>query len=90
MQLAKDLGYGLGAIVLVMLLRSFRAPLGVLLSLVWRLIIGGVVVWGINLLGAHLGGHLAVHFGINPWTAGTVGLLGLPGVALLFAVHYAL
>ena len=53
----------------------------------WRLVAGGVMgalmLWAINLLGALMGFHVE----INPFTAMAVGFLGLPGAALVAALQ---
>ncbi|MBZ4665152.1 pro-sigmaK processing inhibitor BofA family protein [Mahella sp.] len=60
------------------------------LKIVWRLIyngiIGGVVLWLLNLIGGYFGFTLA----INPLTALIVGFLGVPGVILLVILKFIL
>ena len=52
----------------------------------WRLVAGGVMgavmLGAVNLLGAPMGFSVAV----NPFTAMSVGFLGLPGAALVVAL----
>lgn len=55
------------------------APGRSLASLGLRFAGGGAALWGLNLAGAAIGFHL----GLNPATALIVGILGLPGLALL-------
>ena len=56
----------------------------------WRLLAGGVMgalmLWAVNLLGALAGFSVA----INPFTAMAVGFLGLPGAALVVALQLLL
>ena len=53
----------------------------------WRLVAGGVMgalaLWAVNLIGALVGFSVA----INPFTAMSVGFLGLPGAALVVALR---
>ena len=74
--------YGLGLIVLYMLIRVFLVPIRFLLQAVYHLALGGTVLWVINWAGQFWGYHLA----LNPITAFTVGYLGIPGLALLVAL----
>ncbi|MDA8064732.1 MAG: pro-sigmaK processing inhibitor BofA family protein [Thermaerobacter sp.] len=67
----------------LLLLRALRRPLGWMLRLAWRAAVGGAVIWVLDLAGASLG----VHVGINPLTVLLVGVLGLPGLALLVALR---
>ncbi len=57
---------------------------------IWRLLANGVagalLLMGINLLSAFTGFSLP----INPFSALTVGFLGIPGVFLLWALTYLL
>ncbi len=70
----------LGALLLV---RALRRLLGWMLRLAWRAAVGGAAIWALDLVGASLG----VHVGINPFTVLLVGVLGLPGLALLVALR---
>ena len=67
-------------IVLILLLGFFLViPLKIVFRLVYNGLIGGIVLWLVNLIGAPLGFVLP----ITVWTALLVGFLGLPGVAVL-------
>ena len=70
----------LGALLLV---RALRRLLGWMLRFTWRAAVGGAAIWALDLAGASLG----VHVGINPFTVLLVGVLGLPGLALLVALR---
>ena len=71
--------YALG-IVLILLLGFFLViPLKIVFRLVYNGLIGGIVLWLVNLIGAQFGFVLP----ITVWTALLVGFLGLPGVAIL-------
>lgn len=54
-------------------------PLKSILKLVFNSIIGGALIFLINLVGSGFGFSI----GINIWTSMFVGLLGIPGAVLL-------
>jgi inhibitor of the pro-sigma K processing machinery len=71
--------YALG-IVLILLLGFFLViPLKIVFRLVYNGLIGGIVLWLVNLVGVSFGFVLP----ITVWTALLVGFFGLPGVAVL-------
>lgn len=59
--------------------RIFILPLKSILKLVLNSIIGGLIIYLINLIG----GLFAFHIGLNYITAILVGILGVPGAILL-------
>jgi inhibitor of the pro-sigma K processing machinery len=79
---------------------SFALGLGLLYAIgwlllvpmrfLWRLIAGGLMgalaLWLIN----QLSGITGIYIAINPFTALSVGFLGLPGAALVVALQYLL
>jgi len=78
--------YALG-IVLILLLGFFLViPLKIVFRLVYNGLIGGIVLWLVNLLGAQFGFILP----ITVWTALLVGFLGLPGVAILMFYFFVI
>lgn len=54
-------------------------PLKMIFKLILNSILGGILIWLINLAGITWG----LHIGINVITMLTVGLLGIPGAVLL-------
>ncbi len=74
--------FGVGLLLLFLAGRLLIVPM----KLLWRLcangVLGGLALFGLNLVGAFVGVQLAV----NPFTALIAGCLGLPGVALVYAV----
>lgn len=54
-------------------------PLKMIFKLILNSILGGILIWLINLAGITWG----LHLGINVITMLTVGLLGVPGAVLL-------
>ncbi len=76
--------YG-AAIAIGLLLLYWIAPnvaQGALL-LAARLLVGGAVIYGADLLAQPYGFHI----GVNPVTAAALGFLGVPGAALLLIWH---
>ena len=54
-------------------------PLKKILKLVFNTLIGGIIIYIINLIGASFGFHIA----LNIITSLVVGILGIPGAILL-------
>ena len=83
MELPIFVAYALGIVLILVLGRILVFPLKVVLKLVYNGLIGGLALWLVNLIGAPLGFILP----ITVWTALLVGLLGIPGVALLILYY---
>ena len=62
--------------------RIFIVPLKKILKLVLNSVLGGLVIFIINLVGANFGFHV----GLNIFTSILVGLLGLPGAVILIII----
>ena len=62
--------------------RIFIVPIKKILKLVLNSILGGVVIFIINVIGANFGFHI----GLNFFTSILIGLLGLPGVVCLIII----
>ncbi|SEP47068.1 pro-sigmaK processing inhibitor BofA family protein [Propionispora vibrioides] len=73
------IAYAFGIILIYLLGRMFLMPLRLIFRLIYNGLVGGVMLWVVNFVGAHMGFTLA----INPITALIAGFLGLPGVILL-------
>lgn len=73
-----------GLLALYILVRILYIPLKIFLKLAGSAVVGAGFLFLFNLLGAIWG----VQIGINVVTAFVVGLLGLPGVVLLFVLQY--
>jgi inhibitor of the pro-sigma K processing machinery len=78
------LAYALGLILLYLIGWLLLVPLKFLLRFLINGIIGGVVLWILNLAGGLIGVTLA----INPVTALTVGMLGIPGLLLILLLQF--
>lgn len=59
--------------------KIFILPLKSIFKLIFNSILGGVIIYMINLIGASFGFHI----GLNIGTSILVGILGIPGAALL-------
>ncbi|ARU60935.1 hypothetical protein CBW65_07450 [Tumebacillus avium] len=78
------IGMLVGAVVLIyMIARFMREPGQAVMGMLRGLIVGVVALFVINLIGASFGFHIA----INPVTAATTAILGLPGVAALVVMN---
>ena len=66
--------------------RIFIWPLKSILKLVFNSVLGGVLIYIINLVGM----NFEFHIGLNLLTAVIVGLLGVPGAALLVVLKIIL
>lgn len=71
--------YLLGIVLILLFGRFLLIPLKVVFQLVYNGLIGGLILWLINLVGGQFGFILP----ITVWTALLVGFLGIPGVGIL-------
>lgn len=74
------LAYAFGILVLYIIGYLFLVPIKILLKLVVNSIIGGILLLIINWLGGFIGFHLPV----NLVSAICVGILGIPGIILVY------
>ena len=72
--------------VIILCVLALRRKAEFVLNFMLRSITGVICIFMINELLASQ--HYATMVGINPWTALTSGILGLPGVALLYGIHF--
>lgn len=84
MDLNVVLGAGVALIVAFYLLKALSRPLAGLGKIALRSAVTLAVIWAINVVGHYFGFHM----GLNLFSALTVGVLGIPGAALLLAVKY--
>lgn len=78
--------YAVGLVLLFFLIRIFYTPLKFALKLIGNAIAGGLFLLFVNLVG----GIVNIQIGINIYTALTVGLLGIPGAALMLILQVVL
>lgn len=74
----------IGIILLYIVGRLLVFPIKILWKLILNGVIGGAVLWVINVFG----GAVGIHVGINVVTALAAGFLGIPGVILLVILQY--
>ncbi len=78
------LAYALGLVLLYLAGWLLLVPLKPLFRFIINGIIGGVVLWLLNLIG----GLIGISIAINPVTALMVGFLGIPGLVLILLIQY--
>ncbi|NLN16976.1 MAG: pro-sigmaK processing inhibitor BofA [Firmicutes bacterium] len=84
MELTVIIAYLFGLVLLYILARLLLIPLRLAIRLLINGVIGGFLLWLVNLLGLFVG----VYLPINPITALVAGFLGIPGVILLLVLKY--
>jgi len=84
MEVSIILAYALGLILLYIIGWVLLVPLKFILKLIWNGILGGIMLFIINIIGGYFGFHII----INPLTALITGLLGIPGVVLIVLIGY--
>lgn len=80
------IGYAAGLILLYLVGWLLLVPLKMLLKFIYNGILGGIILWILNLVG----GLIHVTVAINPITAMIVGFLGIPGVILILLLQFIL
>lgn len=66
-------------VVLWIIGKVFSIPLKSILKLIFNSVLGGILIFIINIIG----GIFGFHIGLNVGTSLLVGLLGIPGAVLL-------
>ena len=66
--------------------KIFILPIKWILKLIINSILGGILIWVINLVG----GMWGFHIGLNLYTSLLVGFLGIPGVIVLILLKLIL
>ncbi len=80
------LGIAVSIVVVFYLVKALSKPFRSLGKVAARSAVAFFAIWAINVLGGFVGFHL----GLNLYSVLSVGLLGLPGAALLVAVKFLL
>lgn len=75
--------YAFGLLFIYLIAQSMLTPLKYVGWAVWNGLLGGLALFALNFVG----GYLGFHIGLNPASALTAGILGIPGIALLFALR---
>lgn len=78
--------FGVGVLLLYLVGRVLLVPLKYVSKLLINAVIGGILLWVLNIFGNFIGLHIPV----NPITALIAGFLGIPGVVLLIVLQYVL
>lgn len=77
----------IGAVcIIVLLIVAFRTKIEFVINVILRSVLGTIAIYFIN--GLLTWGGISVMVGINPYTVLTSGILGFPGVALLFGIGF--
>lgn len=76
----------LAGFFLIALIRVFSAPLRLALKLLANTALGFAALWAVGLTS----GVTGIALGLNLWNALVIGILGLPGFALLLLVQWVL
>lgn len=76
----------LAGFFLIALIRVFSAPLRLALKLLVNTLLGFLALWVVRLTA----GVTGIALGLNLWNALVIGILGLPGFALLLLVQWVL
>lgn len=66
--------------------RIFIVPIKWILKLAFNSILGGILIWIINLIG----GTWGFHIGLNIYTSILVGILGVPGAICMIIIKLML
>ena len=74
----------LAGFFLIALIRVFSAPLRLALKLLANTALGFLALWAVGLTS----GITGIALGLNLWNALVIGILGLPGFALLLLVRW--
>lgn len=80
------IAYVVGLLLLFLIGWLLITPIKVLLKFILNGVIGGLMLWALNLLG----GALGISVAINPVTALIAGFLGVPGVILILLLQVLL
>lgn len=75
----------LAALAAVLLIGAIRKKAGWMLTFLFRAVIGTVVIYFLNL--AITSYDMGFEIGLNPVTVLTCGILGFPGILLLYGIN---
>ena len=80
------LSFFIAVVVLFVILKLIALPLKIIIKLMINAFVGGAILFLINLVGSRFG----LVLDINWITALIVGFLGVPGVIIVFILHFIL
>ena len=73
-------------IIMYIILKILSLPFKIIIKLLINGIVGGAVIWIINLIGANFGFMITLN-----WISALIaGILGIPGVVILVILHFIL
>ena len=75
--------FAIGVILLAIVLKIISFPIRKIIGLIINAIVGGVLLYIINIFGASIGFTLDITW----WTALIVGILGIPGVIIVAIIQ---
>lgn len=78
------IAFGFGVLLLFLLAKILATPFRLFFRLVVNGVMGGILLWVLNLVG----GFIGIHLPINPFTALVAGFMGIPGILVLLAIQY--
>ena len=78
------IAYVFGLIVLYLVGWILLGPLKMMMKLLYNGVLGGLTLILLNFFG----GFVGINIGVNPLTAITSGILGIPGIAMLLILQY--
>lgn len=86
MEFGLILPYLIGVAILFVVLKILALPMKIIIKLLINGVVGGVIIFLINLIGANFGFTLT----LNWVTALVVGILGVPGVIIVAILQFIL
>ncbi len=78
--------YVAGLILLFIFIKIFYTPLKLALRLFASSLIGGVILYGVNVAGSIIG----IQIGINIYTAMVAGVFGIPGISMMLMLQISI
>ena len=84
MSISPVLAFIIGVVLLAIVLKIISFPIKRIIQLVINAIIGGVLLYIINIFGASIGFTLDITW----WSALIVGVLGVPGVIIVAIIQF--
>ena len=84
MSISPVLAFVIGVVLLAVVLKIISFPIKRIIQLVINAIIGGVLLYIINIFGASIGFTLDISW----WSALIVGVLGVPGVIIVAIIQF--
>lgn len=84
MSISPVLAFVIGVVLLAIVLKIIAFPIKRIIQLVINAIVGGLLLYIINIFGASIGFTLDITW----WSALIVGVLGVPGVIIVAIIQF--